>query len=524
MVSSEWRPGRSLRPHRLAGTLALASMIGMLGVACSTGAPESGDESACGNGQTLVINLPQEPSSLDGNYDTLVYPAQVNRNIYDSLFVLDEDFRVQPSLATGFEQPDDVTYVLSLRDDVTFHDGSAFTSADVVNNFDRIANDSDLASRQRSYVSNVSSVEAIDDYTVKIELIEPDASFVRALASLIFITPKDAIEEVGGAAFAAAPVGSGPFVFDSWVRGDRLKLTANCDYWQGPPQASAVEFRFIAEPATAVAALQSGEIDMAPFVNEDLAAALASDPQYSVEQVPSNRVIFVSINTLDGPVSDVRVRQALNFAIDRESITQDLLGGAGVPIGQPATEGVFGFSSAVEPYAYDPDRARELLADAGHADDLTLTFYNHKPEQDLVWQAVAGQLEDVGIAVELVADENYFSGPFLELEMEPTGMLIQGCSSQLMDADYCLGLAYDSERRGLYYHTQATDDLIHEARSARDDETRQAIYDELMPILHDDAPVIFLYSPIDLYAMSAELQFNPRSDQAIWLWDVTKEE
>lgn len=495
--------------------------------ACSFGASEpsgggEGEGESCGNGKTLTVNLPEEPSSLDGNYDTLVIPAQINNNLYDGLFLFDQNLEVQPNLATGYEQIDEVTYEIELRDDVTFHDGSPFTADDVVNSFDRIANDADLGSKQRPYVSNIKSVEAQDDHTVVFSLAEPDSSFIRALASVLFITPKSVIDEMGNADFASEPVGTGPFKFVEWVRGDHLTMEANCEYWQGAPTVSRVEWRFIPEPATAMASLQSGELDMAPFMNEDLATQLEDDPDYEVVDVPGNRYMFVSINTLEGPVSDVRVRRALNYAIDKERITEDLLGGAGIPVGQPATEGVFGFAPDVEPYPYDPARARQLLADAGYADGLNLVLYNHKPAQELVWQAIGDQLESVGISVKLVTDENYFSGPFLEMKMPPNGMLLQGCSNQLLDADYCLGLAYDSARRGLYFNTPATDDLIHQARSAVGDEDRMAIYAKLMRALHDEAPVIFLYSNIDLYAMTSGVEFTPRSDQKIWLWDADK--
>jgi peptide/nickel transport system substrate-binding protein len=504
--------------------IALAGAVALVAVAAAcaadSGGAAPGDD--CGDGTTLRVNLPEEPASLDGNYDTLVISAQINQNLYDGLFLFDDDLQVRPNLATGWEQADDVTYEIALREDVTFHDGSPFTSADVVNTFQRIADDPDLASKQRTYVNNVASVDAVDDHTVVFTLAAPDASFIRTLASVLFITPKAVLDEAGAAEFATSPVGTGPFEFVEWVKGDHLTMEANCDYWQGPPQVSRVEWRFITEPATAVAALQSGELDLAPFVNEDLAAQFENSADFEVAEVSGIRNMFVSINTLEGPMSDVRVRQALNYAIDKEGITEDLLGGAGIPAGQPANPAVFGYSDDVEAYPYDPDKARQLLADAGYADGLELVFYNHRPAQELVWQAVGEQLEAVGVSVELVTDENYFSGPFLDSEMPANGMLIQGCSNQLLDADYCLGLAYDSERRGLYYNTPATDELIHAARAESDETARQAIYDELMRLLHDEAPVLYLYANIDLYAMTSDLNFTPRSDQKIWLWDTDK--
>src|SRR5262245_38589362 len=135
----------------------LACVVALVTAACSTGSDNAAPGFDCGNGTTLRVNLPEEPSNLDGNYDTLVISAQISQNLYDGLFLFDKDLEVQPNLATGYEQVDDLTYEIALRKDVKFHDGSTFTAADVVNTFDRIKNDTDLASKQSTYVSNVAS-------------------------------------------------------------------------------------------------------------------------------------------------------------------------------------------------------------------------------------------------------------------------------------------------------------------------------------------------------------------------------
>ncbi|MGH3352312.1 MAG: ABC transporter substrate-binding protein [Nocardioides sp.] len=490
--------------------------------ACSLFGAESSTNAECGNGKTLTISLPEEPTSLDGNYDTLVVPAQVSANLYDGLFTLNEDLDPVPNLAADYTQPDATTYKMTLRDDVTFHDGSKFTSADVINSFDRITKDKKLASKQTTYVSNIASIKADGEHAVTFKLIEPDASFVKTLASLLYITPKAATDELGNAKFATNPVGSGPFKFSEWVKGDHLTMDANCDYWRGEPKVSRVVWRFISQPATALAGLESGQIDMVPYVSPDLVESLKSNPDFEVTTVPGVRSFFVQMNSFEGPTKDPRVRQALNYAIDKEAIVTDLLKGAGLPSGQLATPAVFGYNPAVTPYPYDPEKAKQLLSEAGFANGLTLTIYNDKAVNNLPWQAVGEQLKKVGINVRLKTDANYFPNTFLEKKMGANEMYMAGCSSLALDADFCMGLTFDSKRRGLYFNSPETDQLITQARGEQSEVARQKIYDELMVELHEAAPVLFLYSSVDTYARSSQVSFTPRSDQKLWLWNAKK--
>ena len=412
--------------------LALTASIAVVGSAALTGCGAGDDEAAdvgCGNGKTLRVTVAEEPSSLDGNYDTLVIPAQISHNLYDGLFTVDRNLKVQPNLATGYVRADPRTYRIALREGVTFHDGVPFTSADVVNTVDRIVNDKNLASKQTSYVNNVASVTPDGDHSVVFTLKQPDASFIAGLASLLFITPKSTIEKVGGASFATRPVGTGPFKFVEWVKGDHLTMEANCDYWQGDPKVSRVTWRFTPDPATAVASLQSGQTDMVPFMSADLAEPLKRDDRYTVTDVEGIRNMWVTLNSFAGATTDVRVRQALNYAINRDAIVNDLLKGGGVPSGQPANKNVFGYAPAVSPYPYDPGKAKQLLAEAGHATGLKLTFVNDKAVNNLPWQAVADQLKAVGIEVTLKNDANYFANTFLKKQMGANTMFIQGCST-----------------------------------------------------------------------------------------------
>jgi peptide/nickel transport system substrate-binding protein len=492
----------------------------------------------CGTGKAITVNLlsPTQPLSLDGNYDTLVDYAQISRNLYDGLFKLSDDMQVQPNLAVGYTRPDDVTYIFILRKGVVFHDGSSFSAADVVSTFNRIASDDKLASKQRTYVSNVKSVTEIGTHEVKFTLKQPDASFLRSLATIIYITPKSVIDKVGNVNFGKSPVGTGPFTFASWKQGDSIVLKANCNYWGEKTIPSQVEFRFIPEPATQISSLMSGEIDIATHVAPDLATGLKTSAVASAQSVNSNMSVWITMNTLKPPFSDKRVRQALNYAVDRNAIANQLLHGYAVPIGQINPPTVFGYTKAVGPYPYNPDRARKLLKDAGFGtgNPLRIEFVNYRSELNPVWESIAAYLNDVGIVVQTRFDSHFATDTWLGKKMLPTQIGLIMSTILQMDADFAFGLYLDGARRGIYFRTPETDAAIAEARGISDplervtgvglarSPLRQAAYDKLNVRMKDIAPVVFLYGTKEIYGTSKRIDWKPRSDGAIYLAGVNK--
>ncbi|CAH1656937.1 ABC transporter substrate-binding protein [Chelatococcus asaccharovorans] len=506
---------------------AAASLV-ILTAGAATGGRAQGASTgvACGSGQPVSVNLlwPTQPNTLDPNYDTLVMFAQISRNMFNGLFKLDDSMTLQPDLAVSYSQPDALTYEIELRKDVVFHGGSPFTSADVVATFDRIVKDQKLASKQRSYVSNVKSVTPKGDHAVNFVLKQPDSSFLKSLATIIYITPRSVIEKVGNVEFGKKPVGTGPFKLDSWTMGDSVVLSANCDYHGDKPIPSKVEFRFIAEPATQISSLQSGEIDIATQVTSDLTAALKSSRDVAVQSIDGNQTFWLSMNTKEGPFADPRVRQALNYAIDRTAIARQLLGGFATPVGQVYSKSVFGYTKAVSPYPFDPDKAKALLREAGYDSSrpLKIEFYNFRAELNPVQQSIASFLSDVGIKVTTRFDPNYFVDTWQSGKMGRGQVIIRSNNNLLMDADFALGLELDGTRRGMYFSSPETDAAIAKARGESDRNARQAAYDALNKTLYNLAPVTFLYSTDGIYGVSTRVDWKPRPDGAIYLANVTK--
>lgn len=507
-------------------SLLAAASLAFIALSASPVLAQQGQRPACGVGKPVTVNLlfPTQPVNLDGNYDTLVLFSQINRNLYDGLFKLDDEMKVQPNLATGYTQIDDVTYDIALREGVTFHDGSPFTAADVVSSFMRITNDAKLASKQKTYVSNVESVTEQGAHKVQFKLKRPDASFIRVLASIIYITPKAAIEKLGNVDFGKAPIGSGPFKFEKWTQGDSVVLKANCAYWSDKPIPSQVEFRFISEPATQMSSLQSGEIDIATEMTPDLAVALRRSTTASAKSIVGNKTVFFSLNTLEGPLADKRVRQALNHAIDKEAITKLLLHDRARAVGQPYAPSVFGYSKEIAPYPYDPEKAKKLLTEAGFGagKPLSLELINDQSAFNSVWQSVAASLTNVGVTVKTRFDGNFFPDVWLQRKMGPTQLYMSQNNNLLMDADFALGLSLDGARRGLYFKTPATDAAIAEVRGIQDVAKRQLAYDKLNADLYDLAPLIFLYSTDAMFGVSNAVDWTPRADAAIYLANVLK--
>lgn len=512
------------RNKRLAAASILTLAMGA--TACSgQGAEQQADAAQCGSGEAVVVNLPfpTQPTTLDPNYDTITDFAQISRNMFDGLFRLSDDMKVEPNLATAYTQPDDLTYNITLRDNVKFHDGSVFSAADVVSTFTRITSDTTLASKQKNYVANVASVTEVDKHQVKFTLKQPDASFIKTLATLIYITPASTITKEGNAQFGKNPIGTGAFKLKSWSEGDNVVLTANCDYFGGKTIPSQVEFRFIAEPATAISSLQSGELDITTRVAPDLAASLKSNSDVAVQAIDGNLTYWLTPNTLEGPFADPRVRQALNYAVDKKAIAEQLLGGYATPRGQVYSQAVFGSSAGVEPYPYDPEKAIKLLADAGYGKgEVPLELVNFREELRPVWQAIAATLGDAGFKVTTKFDPNFFADTYLARKMRADQVIILNNNNLMMDADFALGLNLDGARRGLYFHTPETDAEIAKARGIADPDARQKAYDELNGKLREIAPVGFLYNTKDIYGTSSHIDWKPRPDGAIYLNGVTK--
>lgn len=348
----------------------------------------------------LTIGMQLEPPNLDPTggaaaaIDEVVYA-----NIFEGLTRFGPDGSVNPALAEQWSIENDGTrYVFTLHSGVTFHDGAEFTADDVKFSLDR-ASAEDSTNAQKQLFANIESVEVVDAQTVAINLANPDGNLLFNLAW------GDAIilDEASVADAATQPVGTGPFMFDKWVQGDRIEIVRNDNYWGEPAKLERAVFKFISEPAAAFSAILTGDLDAFPnYPAPENLAQLDADPDYAVVLGSTEGETILSINNAKPPFDDVRVRQAVAHAINREEIIDGAMYGYGTPIGTHFAPHHPAYVDLTANSAYDPDRARELLKEAGHEAGLTVSLKLPPPAYARRGgEIIAAQLRDVGITAEI---------------------------------------------------------------------------------------------------------------------------
>lgn len=348
----------------------------------------------------LTIGMQLEPPNLDPTggaaaaIDEVVYA-----NIFEGLTRFGPDGSVRPALAASWSIENDGTrYVFTLQSGVKFHDGAEFTSEDVKFSIDR-AMAEDSTNAQKGLFANIESVEVVDASTVAINLKQADGSLLFNLAW------GDAIVLDSASADTAAtqPVGTGPFVFDKWVQGDRIEIVKNDAYWGTPAKLDKATFKFISEPTAAYAAILAGDLDAFPnYPAPENLAQLDADPRYSVVLGSTEGETILSTNNAKAPFDDVRVRKALAHAINRGEIIDGAMFGYGTPIGTHFAPHNPAYVDLVSNSSYDPEMAKALLKEAGHEAGLTVSLKLPPPAYARRGgEIIAAQLRDVGITAEI---------------------------------------------------------------------------------------------------------------------------
>src|SRR5690606_16111522 len=365
------------------------------------GGDGGGDGSGGGGpsrGGTLVVAVPVEPpNGFDPHKVEAAAALETAVNFFDTLVRAAPDGRVVPGLAEAWEVSEDGrTYTFRIRDNARFHNGRPVTSRDAAFSLRRILDEATGAPRRADYASIV-EIETPDDHTLVLRTADYDAALLANLANLnAAIVPEEAVDTL-----ANAPVGSGPFRFAAWEPGSRIILERFEGYWDGDlPYLDRVEFRFIDNPATAMAALQAGDVDLIPRMNGSDAARLEADERFRVVSGPQNLVQLMAMNNAVEPFDDPRVRQAVLHAVDRDTIITGVSWGFGTPIGTHMTPVLAYYNPATEQvYPYDPERARELLREAGYEQGFDAVLSLPEPYSLHIQsgEIIAEQLAAVGI-------------------------------------------------------------------------------------------------------------------------------
>ena len=458
----------------------------------------------------LVVGQIAEPKSLDPHTVTAVNDFRILMNLYEGLVrYKDGTLEVEPALAESWTiSADGKTYTFTLRDGVTFHDGTALDAEAVKFNFDRMLKEDHPLHNTGPFplsffFSAIQSVTAPDARTVVFALKEPYAPFLSNLAYPTGLIVSPSAVRARKADFGRNPVGTGPFRFAEWAANAKVVITRNDAYWGDAAKLDAVVFRPITDANTRVAEMLSGGLDLMVEVPPDNVAQFGGDAAYSVHEQAGPHVWFLILNAKEGPMSDKRVRQAVNYAIDKKALVENVLQGtAEIAAGPTPPAFAWAYNETLQPYPHDPEKARTLIKAAG-ASDAELTFYVTEGGSGMLdpvpmGAAIQADLAKVGLKVKIETYEwNTFLGkvnPGLEGKADMAEM-----AWMTNDPDTLPYLALRTEawpdKGGFnsgYYSNPKVDELLVAARRSTDQAERAALYRQMQTIVRDDAPWAFI--------------------------------
>lgn len=478
--------------------LALALGVGLVGAADPRG--------------ELRVAIPWTPENLDPTMNLSSIRAMVGVSMFDSLVGRDAEGRLVPELAESWKLLDDVTWQFKLRRGVVFHNGEPFNAEAVRFTIQRVL-EPNQKSPNRANIAEVAKVDVLDDYTVNLVTRQPYAPFLNRLIDFPILAPKYTAEK-GDQGMALRPVGTGPYRIVSFVKDDQLTVEAFDRHWRGVPKIQRIVFKPIPEPFTRAAALRNGEVDIITTVPPSLARELERVPGLKVSRVASSWQIYLGLNAFKKPLSDVRVRQALNYATDVDAIIRSVLDGNGRRQAGPFTQNMFGYDPGVKGYTPDPARARQLLAEAGYPDGLDVTLESsagrYQGDKEVA-EALGGQWQKAGFRPKVqTAEWGAYFKRYLGKQFQDAYLL--GLGGPMQDGDELFNLV-SSKGRGLYYKNEKVDALFDLGRSTMDPAKRRRIYRDLAQAMVDDATWVFLMQQVDLYAMRDRVTWTPRVDQ-----------
>lgn len=490
----------------LAATLALASMLSL--AACGgnggnggNGGADTDDSTATSYKDTLTWAQGADVTSLDPHQGKETPAVEVTCQIFDTLVVVNpETNEIEPQIAESWEQVDELTYVFKIRQGIKFHDGSDLTAEDVKFSLDRAINSAAV-----SYIVDfIDTITVDDEYTVTVKTKAPFAPALRNLAiPFAAIVPK-AVVEADEAAFILNPVGSGPYQFVEWKQNDHVTLKAFDDYYAGKPATENLIMKVIPETSQRSIALETGEIDLAYDMAVNDVAKLKDSTELTVYEIPSLTCWYISMNMNKEPFNNPLVREALSYAIDRQLIIDTINAGSGQPADAIIAPGVFGYySTGVR--EYDPEKAKELLAEAGYPDGFeTSLWVNDNQSRIEMCQAMQNMFQQIGVECDVEVLE--FGSFISRTTAGEHDMAYFGWTTSSADADYSYYSLEHSTQQGAagnrsFIADPEVDALIEEARTNSDEATRTELYKELaikLDEINNNIPVF--YSSINVGA------------------------
>jgi peptide/nickel transport system substrate-binding protein len=444
------------------------------------------------------------------------------RHIYEPLVERDATMKLVGRLAESWELVDPRTWKFNLRKGVKFHNGEEFTAESVKFTLERVINP-DTKSGQAFLFTLIDKVEVADKNTAIIRTKSPFGALLANLSAYGGMLPPSAATD--SKILTERPTGTGPYKFVEFKKGEQWVLEANPDYWGTKAKVPRVIYRSIMEDSTRVAALQAGEIDVMRVVPPDKVDVVTKDSNLVYSKVPSVVTRYLMFNNKKKPLDDIRVRQAFAYGIDRFTIHKSILKGRGSVAKAPLSPPVFGHNPNLEPYPYDPKKAKALLEQAGLGGGFeTVNMYftgNYYPVDDQVAQAIAEQMGAIGVKVKLDAKENQAGLVFIRAHNYDMNQA--GWATLTGDPDFGLYLHFRSIPEGNrpYYENPAVDKLLDEAKAETDQSKREKLYWQVQEILWKEEPYVWLWHDDSDLAMRKNVKgVAPRPDQLVIVRDA----
>ncbi|HWR05833.1 ABC transporter substrate-binding protein [Sporomusa sp.] len=471
-------------------------------------------------GMSLDLATLDPAATMDNASWKITYPC------YDRLVKYKADngkssTEVEPMAAESWSvSPDGKEWIFKLRKNIKFHDGSPLTAQAVKFSFDRVMK---IKKGPADYFPTLKAVEAVDDYTVKFVMEKPFPPFLYTLATnaASIINPKVMAQEKNGdlasGYLADHTMGSGAYELKEWNPGQNIKLQAANDYWGGAPALKTVLIQFIKDPSAQRLQLENGDIDIAESIPTEQLDQLKAKPDLQIAESPSLLVSYVYLNNKKAPLDNVKVRQALNYAIDHNAIIQGAIKGKGIQLKGPIPEGLWGYDPNAKGYSLNIEKGKQLLAEAGFAQGLTLKLLYS--DYKSFWESEALLLQDnlakIGVKVEL--EKIAWATLRDKVDRADYDLCLGAWSPDYADPQTFMTYWYDSRMFGLagnraFYKNDAVDALLREAEQISDQGARTKLYQQAQAIVLEEAPYILLFQSNSMVAMRKNVQgyvYNP---------------
>lgn len=462
------------------------------------------------NKEDIVVALSSDIVSLDPQGHNDARSEKVSFLLYNRLFKLNTDFEAVPDLAESWEQPSDKEWVIKIKEGVMFTDGTEMTAEDVKYSLNR----SKESATVKHVLSEVESIEVVDTYTVKITTKVPFAPFLFTLAHAgASIMPKAYVES--GDNFAA-PVGSAQYKFVEWVSGDKIVLERNDDYYdkENMGASKTITFKVIPEGTSRTIALETGEVDVVANLETIDVSKVTDNAKLSLYEAPSTRMDYLGMNVEKAPFDNKLVRQAMNYAVDKEAIVEIAINGAGVPATSITAPALLGHKDL--DYGYNPEKAKEILKQAGK-ENLEVTIWASGDLRKRIAEVVQANLMEIGVQAEI---EMFEWGAYLEATNSGKQQMFVLAWTSNPDPDSCLTPLFAESSIGSQnrarYANERVEELLEAGRVELDLEKREAIYNELHEIVMEDAPWVPLYVQNFVVGANAQIKGVEMSPQGLW--------